>query len=215
MYVLESASFVDRQDAGRQLARQLVDYRGKDAIVCPLVRGGVILAAEIADFLQLPIEPIFIRKVGHPGNPEFAIGAVSDEGHRVTASYARNVVNALWLENQVAIRREEAASGRRRYLGDRPLHSLTGKIAIIVDDGVATGLSLNLAITIVRNRRPKELIVALPVIDLDTLGRLDSRVDKIAAINTPSYPVGAVSLNYAHFSEVSDDEIVRILAQHP
>src|SRR3989344_3855092 len=155
--------FADREEAGRQLAEQLSQYRGKDALVLALPRGGVVLGAVIARVLSLPLDIIAVRKIGHPSAPEFALGAVDEEGTRILNEEEAALVDLDWLSSETAREMKEAKRRSRVYRSGQAHANMSGKTAIIVDDGVATGLTMRLAVKVAKAQKPKRGIVATPV----------------------------------------------------
>ena len=134
--------FRNRADAGKRLAQALLSYRNQDGIVYPLPRGGIPLGVEIARSLNMPIDLVIPRKLGHPFNPEYAIGAVCENGGMVCNEWEVSQVDPLWFQEKVKSEREEAHRRRERYLDGRAPLPVQGKTAILVDDGIATGLTM-------------------------------------------------------------------------
>ena len=209
--------FRDRADAGRQLAHRLAaKYAGQDGVVYALPRGGVPLGAEIARRLHLPLDLLIARKIGHPFNPEYAIGAVTESGE--LASNPREVaqVRTEWFQHQIEVEREEARRRHRVYLSNRAPLSAAGKLAILVDDGIATGLTMEVAIRELRRQKPARLVVAVPVAPSDTAAKFARAVDDFVALDIPEYYLGAVGAYYEDFAQVTDDEVIALLhAVHP
>ncbi len=210
--------FRDRDDAGRQLAEALVKYKNRHPVVLALPRGGVPVAAEVADRLEAPLDLVLVRKIGAPMQPELAMGAVVD-GERPVIVRNQDVVDLTGVSEETfdTICKEELAEidrRRERYLGKRARSDVKGQVAIIVDDGIATGATTLAAIRALRNRGPKELILAVPVAPLETLQRLHGEVDAIVCLDTPR-DFGAIGYYYRDFSQVSDDEVVAILKRFP
>lgn len=203
--------FKNRTEAGRVLAERLVGYRSRPGVVYPLARGGVVLGVEIAQALALPLDLIIPRKIGHPSNPEYAIGAVTETGEVVMNEDAIEHVDRPWLERQVVAERAEARRRHELYLRDRPAVSVAGATAILVDDGIATGLTMLAAIRDVRARRPARIVVAIPVTPEDTAERLAREVDELVALDIPEFYLGAVSAYYDDFPQVSDEEVIALL----
>ena len=155
--------FKNRAEAGRLLAKALSHYAGQDVAVYALPRGGVVTAAEIAQRLHAPLDLVIARKIGHPRAPEYAIAAIAEDGHMVANDEELEMVDAAWLEEEKASQRSEAKRRRVMYLGDRPPIPAEGKVAILVDDGVATGLTDLAAVRAVRKRGAARVVVAVPV----------------------------------------------------
>jgi predicted phosphoribosyltransferase len=203
--------FRDMTDAGQRLAERLLAYRGQEGVVLALPRGGVVLGAEIARALDMPLDLVIPRKIGHPLSPEYGIAAVTESGEIVTNPWEVSQVDPQWFQNAVARERAEAARRRRRYLGDRAPLPLAGEIAILVDDGIATGLTMEAAIRDVKRQRPARLVVAVPVAPADTAERLRAQVDDFVALLVPEFYLGAVGAYYDHFPQVSDEEVIALL----
>lgn len=205
--------FKDRSEAGKQLALALEKYRDQPAVVYGLPRGGVVLAVEIARELRLPLDLIIPRKIGHPYNPEYAIGAVSEDGEPVYNDWEIARVDRRWLENQVNSERQEARRRREQYLQGREPLAVTGKTAILVDDGIATGLTMLAAIRDIKKRRPSRVVVAIPVAPEDTVERLLQEADEVVGVDITSHYLGAVGAYYDYFPQVSDAEVIRLMQQ--
>lgn len=203
--------FKNREDAGRQLAAALSHYRGRPGIVFPLPRGGVVLGVEVARALSMPLDLIVPRKIGHPGNPEYAICALAEDGTLLCNQYEVDQVDDDWLRDTVAREHEEAVRRRTRYMqGQAPL-DLTGKIAILVDDGIATGLTMEAAIHDARQRHAASIVVAIPVVPKDTCRKLRADVDDVVALDVPEFYLGAVGAYFEDFAQVSDAEVIQLL----
>ena len=210
--------FQDREDAGRQLARALVKYRSRHPVILALPRGGVPVAAEVAESLEAPLDLILVRKIGTPMQPELAMGAVVD-GEQPVIVRNQDVIDLTGVSDETfdaVCKKELAEIDRRRehYLGNRDRADVQGQVAIIVDDGIATGATTLAAIQALRKREPKELILAVPVAPLDTLQRLHTEVDAIVCLDTPR-DFGAIGYYYRDFRQVSDDEVIAILKRFP
>jgi putative phosphoribosyl transferase len=208
--------FQNRTDAGRQLAKALLKYRGRHPVVLALPRGGVPVAAEVARVLDAPLDLLLVRKIGLPSQPELAMGAVAD-GEDLTV--IRNIdvieVSGVSEEEFDAVCNEERAEierRRKRYLGDRARAQIKGQVVIIVDDGIATGATTLAAIRAVRTRQPKELVLAVPVAPLDAIEKLHPEVDAIVCLDTPE-DLGAIGYFYRDFRQISDDEVIATLGR--
>ncbi len=210
--------FADRADAGRRLARALADYRDRDPVVLALPRGGVPVAAEIAAALAAPLDVVLARKIGVPSQPELAMGALVD-GDKPVVVRNEAVIRAARVDDRAfeAARTRalaEAEHARRRLVGDRPRAEIAGRAAIVVDDGVATGATALAALKALRLRKPKTLTLAVPVAAADSLAALKREVDDLVCLAAPA-DFGAVSMFYADFRQVEDDEVVALLARFP
>ena len=205
--------FRDRRDAGRQLARLLHPYANRsDVIVLALPRGGVPIAAEVAADLRAPFEVFLVRKLGVPFHPELAMGAVAEGGAQVLN---REVIEGLGIsESEVAtvLAQEQAELSRRAHAfrGARSLPVLTGQTVILVDDGLATGATMEAAVIAVREQRPARVIVAVPVGARETCERLKRVADDVVCAAMPE-PFQAVGLWYDDFEQLTDEDVTRVL----
>jgi putative phosphoribosyl transferase len=206
--------FSDRLDAGRHLAAALGRYRHEDVVVLALPRGGVPVAAPIAQALHAPLTLALVRKIGVPGQPEVAMGAIADAGALVIVRN-NDLIEAAGVDDRTfeqARARESAELARRRkaYLAGRPQVTPFDKIAIVVDDGVATGATTRAALRAVRALDPKRLVLAIPVAPRDTLEALRDEADEIICLSSPEDFI-AIGVFYDDFSQVSDDEVIKLL----
>ena len=204
--------FKDRQEAGKLLAEKLNKYAGKDTVILAVPRGGVVVAAEVAKRLKVPLDLIIIRKLGAPGNSELAIGANTSGGSlvldkelistlKISSEYIKNEHQKQLLE---AKRREKVFR-----FGRKPL-KIFGKTIILIDDGLATGSTIMAAITTIKQKSPKKIILAVPVAPLSTVKRIEPEVDSLIVLNTPEnfYAIGQF---YSYFPQVADDEVIGLL----
>ena len=205
--------FKDRADAGRHLAKRLAPYAGQAAIVLALPRGGVVVGHEIAEALGLLLDIVVARKIGHPTNPEYAICAVDEKGTLVCNEVEARRVDRKWLEKQMKLEQAEAQRRSRVYRQGRPPIAIGGKIAVIVDDGIATGLTMRLAILAVRAQKPARVVVAVPVAPSDVAETIREEVDELVVLEPPEEFQGAVGAHYERFDQVEDDEVIRLLAK--
>ena len=202
--------FKDRVDAGRQLAAALSPYKGHAAVVYALPRGGVVIGAEVARILQVPLDLIVVRKVGHPFSPEYAIAAVAEDGHMVTNPEEVESIDKRWFSESAHAEQQEARRRRKLYTGGRATISASGKTAIIVDDGLATGLTMFAAIQEVRHSQPDKVVVAVPVAPPQTIEKLRTVVDDVVALYV-THDFGAIGAFYLHFDQVTDAEVVDLM----
>lgn len=211
-------TFRDRSDAGRRLARALSAYRGRNAVVLALPRGGVPVAAEVAEALDAPLDLILVRKIGVPFQPELAMGAVVDGAAPIIVRNQEVIeLSGTTADEFEAVCAKELAEIERRrklYLGERTRAPITGQVTIVVDDGIATGATTRAALKAIRNRKPKELVLAVPVAPPDTIERLRGEVDALICLETPE-SFGAIGYFYQDFRQVSDEEVVQILKRFP
>ena len=207
------AYFSDRLAAGRALAGRL---RGRsdlhDAIVLALPRGGVPIGFEIASALLLPLDLFVVRKLGLPGEEELALGAVATGGFQVLN---RPLIEHLRIPpavlKEVEAREERVLADRERlYRGDRAAPEVHGRVVVLVDDGLATGASMLVAIAAVRAQKPEKIIVAVPVAAPGTGAEIRESVDDLICLRTP-HPFGSVGMWYQRFGQVSDDEVRNLL----
>jgi putative phosphoribosyl transferase len=206
--------FEDRVDAGRQLAERLAPYAEERPVVFALPRGGVPVGAEVSRSLGAPLEVIVSRKLGAPGQPEFGIGAVAPSGVRVLNERA---VRALGIEEDYLemISARELAEAERRlklFRGDRPYPDLERRTAILVDDGLATGVTARAALLALRRMNPRRLVLAVPVCALQTAELLRPEADDLICLLAPDN-LEAVGLWYRNFEQTSDEEVVRLLEE--
>jgi predicted phosphoribosyltransferase len=210
--------FIDRTDAGRQLAKALAHYRKRRPIVLALPRGGVPVAAEVANALDAPLDLILVRKIGVPIQPELAMGAVVDGTEPVVVRNEEVIRLTGVKESEFnAIRDEQLAEIERRrqlYLGDRPHPQIAGHTVIVVDDGIATGATTRAALRAIRMRKPSKLVLAVPVAPTDTLQKLRDEADEIVCLED-YVEFGAIGYFYSDFQQVSDTEVIALLAKHP
>lgn len=207
----EVVRFRDRVEAGRKLAALLVKYKNQGAVVYALPRGGVLVAKEIARELDCPLDLVIIRKIGHPGNPEYALGAVTEDGQLVVDEKDLGMVDPEWFEAEKTRQMQEAKRRRELYLkGKEPL-SPAGKIAILVDDGIATGSTMLVAVKKIKQENPRKVVVAVAVSPKETAQRFAGEVDDFVAVTIPEIFWGAIGYYYDDFSQVSDEEVMAML----
>jgi len=180
--------------------------------VLGLPRGGVIVASEVAKALVLPLDVVVARKVGAPDNPEFAIGAVSEEGEGVfdPEIIALYNISQEYIDKEIKKGKEEASRRLKKFHGDRVPLNLFGKTAILVDDGVATGSTMQAAILLAKTKGAKKIIVAVPVIAQDSLKLIREEVDESVYLDAPML-FGADGQFYKMFSQTTDEEVVDLL----
>ena len=203
--------FRDRADAGKRLAQALKKYQGQNGVVYALPRGGVVLGAIVARALGMPLDLLIPRKVGHPQQPEYAICAVVESGEMVCNQHEVARVDPQWFRQEVESERNEARRRRELYMGGREPAPVEGKTAIIVDDGIATGLTMEVSIRDARGRKPAHLVVAVPVAPPDTVERLSREVDEFVVLDPSPYYLGAVGAYYDQFLQVTDEEVIALL----
>lgn len=208
--------FADRDEAGRLLAEQLAGMNLAAPLVLALPRGGVPVGAQIATWLEAPLDVAFVRKLGAPGESELAIGAVSDGDAPEIVLNARLVeelgVGAEFISSAVA--RELAAIEQRRrdYADVRPAVSPSGRTVVVVDDGVATGMTMQAALRALRRQNPARLLVAVPVASRDALAMLRQEADDVVCLSAPRR-FGSVGSFYRTFAQVSDADVTALLKE--
>lgn len=211
--MFRGALFEDRVDGGRKLAGALARFRDVPCVVYGLPRGGVITAREVALALDAPLDALITRKLTHPQSPEYAIGAISDDGEYVVNEVAVGSVPEHYLAEERARRMAEAVERRAKYLQTRPPIPIEGKTALIVDDGIATGYTMKAAILAIRKRHPAKVIVAAPVAPPDVFEEFKGLADEVVVPYTPEgfYAIGAY---YRDFAPVDDGEVVAALTEN-
>ena len=212
MRIFRSPPFEDRRDAGRRLARKLSRFRGEGCVVFGLPRGGVPVAYEISRSLGAPLDVFVSRKLGAPGQPEFGIGAVAAGGVRILNA---DVLRRLGITDEYVerITAREVAEVKRRlryFRGGRPEPEVGGRTVILVDDGLATGVTARAAVEALRLRKPQRLILAAPVCAAQTAELFGSLVEGLVCLASPS-DLGAIGLWYKNFEQTSDEEVVQLL----
>jgi putative phosphoribosyl transferase len=204
-------TFVDREDAGRRLAVVLEDLAGSPVIVLGIPRGGVEVAAAAAQVLAAPLDVVVPRKIGAPGNPELGIGAVAEGVEVLDERLIRILdVDPDYLAVEIAEQRREIARRTAAYRKDRPPPVVAGRVAVVVDDGVATGGTAAAAVRWARARGASRVILAVPVAPPDAVRRLEAEADEVRALATPEY-FYAVGQWYEEFPQVSDERVVELL----
>lgn len=204
--------FKNRAEAGKKLAQALLYLRDKDLVVLGIPRGGIIVANEVALALGAPLDVVVTRKIEAPGEPEYALGAVTQDGDVIIDKQAAEALGATpsYIDDQVRTKREEVKDRLRRLRGDAPLPRLGGKVVIIVDDGIATGSSVSAAVMSVRKRNPKEILVAVPVAPRDAVQSLSEDGTKVICLETPENFL-AIGEFYGDFNQVEDLDVRRVL----
>ena len=206
--------FKNCSDAGRKLAKALAGYKEQQPVILALPRGGVTVAAEVAAVLNAPLDLILVRKVGVPFQPELAMGAVVDGGAPIIVRN-EDVIRLAEIDESEFKRicdseLAEIERRRQRYLGSRQRADVSGRTAIVVDDGIATGATTRAALRATRIRNPKKLVLAVPVAPTDTVAELRSEADEVICLEDHEF-FGAIGTYYADFSQVSDETVIDIL----
>jgi putative phosphoribosyl transferase len=205
--------FRDRRDAGRRLAAELVDLAQQQPVVVALPRGGVPVAAEVAQALGAPLEIFGVLKVGAPGNPELAVGAIAEDGSGVLDPRSAGRLGMTQAMLDEALERDAKELRRRveRYRGGRAPIAVGGRTVIVIDDGLATGLTVLAAVRALRRRDPARIVVAVPVGSDESVSMLAEEVDRVVCLMTPE-PLLGVGRWYWNFAPVSDDQVIEALA---
>lgn len=210
--------FSNRTEAGRLLAARLLKLGLPDPVVIALPRGGVPVAAEVADALGAPLDVLIVRKMAAPGNPELAAAAIADGNppdivlnHEVFAAFH---LNGADIERIAVAEYAEIKRRRSTYCANRKTAAVEQKTVILVDDGAATGTTIKAAIRALRRRSPARIFVAIPVAPADTAAELASNADQFLCLSQPPHFL-ALGSHYASFPQVPDEEVVRLLHEHP
>jgi putative phosphoribosyl transferase len=206
--------FRDRRDAGDALAERLERYRGHNALVLGLPRGGVVVAAQVTRWLDAELDVVVARKLPSPISPELGIGAVTANGGRFLNEdvLAACNVSEAYIEAASARQRAEALRREADLRGQRPAPSIAGRVVILVDDGLATGATMRAAVRSVQQHRPRRLVVAVPVGAPESCAALRGEVDEVVCLHEP-WDFGAVGRFYGDFSQTDDEEVRTLLAE--
>lgn len=210
--------FRDRKEAGERLAARLAHLRGRDSVVLALPRGGVAIGAEIAKGLGAPLDVVLVRKIGVPWQPELALGAVA-EGPApevfIDEEMARSLaVSDGYIREETARQLAELERRRQLYCGGRPPVDIASRTAIVVDDGIASGATMRVALRALRRRGPARLVLAAPVAAAETLAALAAEADETVCVEAPR-GLGAIGYYFGDFHQMSDDEVTRLLGASP
>lgn len=213
---MKALLFANRQEAGRQLAKRVAGLALDDPIILALPRGGVPVAAEVANMLGAPLDLLLVRKIGAPGHEEYAIGALvdGDDPQVVLNDEAMAIVQPPpgYVEAEVKRQLMELERRREAYLGSRKPPVVKGRTVVVVDDGIATGSTMTAALRALRKAGAAKLVLAVPVAPADTIGRLEGEADTVVCLSTPAI-FRAVGLHYADFRQTTDDEVMALLGE--
>ncbi len=207
--------FKDRHDAGQKLAQALEFIQAKDdVLVLAIPRGGVVVGCEVATALKAPIDVILVRKIGVPGNPELAMGAISGDG---TVYLDQDLISQLriplsYVEEEQQRQKEEIARRLAMYRSNCPPLEIEDRCIVLVDDGIATGSTVEVALHSLRKHKLRELILAIPVAPPASFARLARLVDRAVCLRSPEL-FWAVGSFYESFDQTTDDEVVALLSQ--
>lgn len=206
--------FRDRVEAGRLLATELEKYRDADPVILALPRGGVVVGYEVAEYLRAPLDVIVVRKLGAPEQPELGIGAVAPAGVYLLDSAIINHLGLSQQEVDAILEREKGELSRRikQYRGEEGLPEITGKTVILVDDGLATGITARAAIATLRTLEPLQIVLAVPVSARSAVVNVRNETDDFVCLAIP-HPFRAVGLWYEEFTQVTDAEVIELLEE--
>jgi len=207
--------FKNRVEAGEKLAAALGKFKNApDTIIIALPRGGVIVGYEVAKKLNLPLDIVVPRKIGAPGNPEFAIGAITETGEGIFDEMTVGTygITESYLQNEIKKEKAEAVRRLKLYRGTRPPLDLKNKTAILVDDGLATGLTMRAAIKTVKKLGANKIIVTIPVTSPEAAELIKQECDEIIYLEAPAF-FGAVGSFYEEFEQTADDEVIDLLSR--
>lgn len=199
--------FKDRVDAGKQLAQKLKHYKNTNTLILAIPRGGVPVAYEVSNILKLPLSPILVKKIGHPTNKEYAIGAASLDYYFTLPN--ENLPDTYIQEELIKVR-NRLKQMKDLYIGNTKTPSIKDKNVIIIDDGIATGNTFLATIEIIKKCHPKKIIIAVPVASDSAAEKLSTQVDEFISLYIPSYFSG-VGAFYESFEQVQDQEVIHLL----
>ncbi|MGQ9510693.1 MAG: phosphoribosyltransferase [Thermaceae bacterium] len=204
--------FKDRREAGRLLAEALRPLGLEDPGILAIPRGGVVVADEVARALGGSLDLVLVRKLGAPGNPEFALGALGEDGQVVLMPHWNLYADETYLQGEVLRQKSVLRARAARYRAKRPKRPLKGRDVVVVDDGVATGATMEAALKVVRTEEPRRLVAAAPVMSKEAARRLEALADQVVALSVPE-AFGAVGAYYLDFREISDEDVEAILIE--
>lgn len=203
--------FRDRRHAGALLSEALRPLGLERPVVLGIPRGGVVVADEVARGLGGELDVVLVRKIGAPGNPEFALGAVGEKGGMVLKPYALHYADQSYLEREAARQKDVIRKRSERYRKERAKVPLVGRDVVLVDDGIATGSTMEAALAVVLSEKPRRVVVAVPVASPDAVERLKDQAEVVALSTPPDF--AAVGAYYMDFGEVTDEEVEALLLQ--
>ncbi|HET9946614.1 MAG TPA: phosphoribosyltransferase family protein [Patescibacteria group bacterium] len=203
--------FLDRKEAGKKLAKVLKEsYKGEKAVIFGLPRGGVVVAAEVAKVLKSKLYVVITRKIGHPVDEEYAVAAISEHGHLIHNTQEIHRLGKVWLAKAIC-QQEKEIQARKKLYKIKKLPSLKGRIAILVDDGIATGLTMKAAIADIKDLTPEHIVVAVPIVVASVANELREEVDTLITLQEPQHLLGGIGSYYENFPQISHEEVVQIL----
>lgn len=193
------------------LAKQLLPYKGRNTVVLALPRGGVVVAAPVAAALGAPMDIIAVRKIGHPSSPEYARGTINEHGEKLLSAAADHEIDPTWVEEESAKELAEALRRAKLYRGGKGPLPLRGKTVLLVDDGMATGLTMRLAVRTAEKAEPAHVIVAVPVASQEAAADIRNMGIKLVLLSPPKEFASAVGAHYVQFNQVSDEEVINLM----
>jgi putative phosphoribosyl transferase len=203
--------FENRRDAALRLADRLASYKGENPLVLGVPRGAVPMARQIAEALGGEVDVVLVRKLRAPGNPEFAVGSIDESGLTHVADYAASTgADARYVDEEKRLQLDVMRQRRAQYTAHRPAANPSGRVVIVVDDGLATGSTMMAALHAIRRREPARLICAVPVAPPDTAAKVAEHCDELVCLETPEH-FQAVGQFYRHFPQVEDEEVIAAL----
>ncbi len=202
----------DRKEAGVLLGQKLLSYKDQDnVVVLSLPRGGVVLGYEIAQLLHAPHDIVVTRKIGYPHNPEFAVCVTNAEGRLLCDERSLVHIPKEWIAEEKKRQQSEAQRRLDVYRAGRKPLSLSGKVVIVVDDGIATGLSMKLALAQVRQENPRKIVLAVPIMPQEVYEYMEVEADEVVTLIDPRWFQGSVGAHYENFNQVTDKEVLALL----
>ena len=202
--------FKDRSDAAEQLAERLRHLKGEHPLVLAIPRGAVPMAKRLAETLEGELDVVLVRKLGAPGNPEYAVGAVSEDGTVELSAHGQSLCSEDYIAHEVDAQLRTLQARRQSYTPVRPPIDPSGRVVIVVDDGSATGATMVAALQTLRRRAPQRLIAGLGVAPPDALRRIEAEADAVYCLLTPA-AFYAVGQHFSDFRQVSDEEVIELL----
>ena len=196
--------FKDRKEAGQLLAKKLIKYNEKDVLVLGILRGGIIIAHEIAQQLNATLDVIIIKKMGHPDQEELAIGATGLNDYYINEEIASNISQNI-IDSTIKEKQQEAREIYTFLRGKKKMSDMKDKIIIIVDDGIATGSTMMMALKIIKKQSPKKVVVAIPVAPTETMNKLKQEADEVICLSLPKV-FFAIGQFYEDFHQITDEE---------
>jgi predicted phosphoribosyltransferase len=201
--------FIDRHDAAEELATQLEKYNNEDGVILAVPRGGVPIGYYLAKYLRFALDLLMTKKLGHPRNEEYAIGAVGLEDSMVEDIGG---ISDEYVVQQTVKIRAKLKERYKKFMGEREPADIRGKVVIVVDDGIATGRTILATLKMLRRKQPKKLVVAVPVASPEAAERIKEEVDDFICLYTPS-PFFGLSRFYQNFTQVSDEDVIALLKE--